>query len=165
MLQCTTIIFFFSHLVLPWRNIWRECNPSIRSCNFYLFHFWRNIGSWFDIKNCFEERKNLWLLLRWSSNFCHMHFYLNIGASKTIIITINIHHWWIYTFCVTSCMGPKKQGFWPRINCSQMKLLDFKSPSGYSSSKSANFGLSKWIFYVKNHLNLSKKNFHWRISI
>ena len=32
-------------------------------------------------------------------------------------------------------------------------------------SKSANFGLSKWIFYVKNHPNLSKKKFHWRISI
>ena len=31
-----------------------------------------------------------------------------------------------------------KQGFWPRINCSQMKLPDFKSPSGDSSSKSAN---------------------------
>ena len=23
-------------------------------------------------------------------------------------------------------MGPKKQGFWPRINCSQMKLPDFE---------------------------------------
>ena len=27
-------------------------------------------------------------------------------------------------------MGPKKQGFWPRINCSQMKIPDFESPSG-----------------------------------
>ena len=24
-------------------------------------------------------------------------------------------------------MGPKKQGFWPRINCSQMKLPDDES--------------------------------------
>ena len=40
-------------------------------------------------------------------------------------------------------MGPKKQGFRPRINCSQMKLLDFEPPSGDSLSKSANFGLSK----------------------
>ena len=38
-----------------------------------------------------------------------------------------------------------------------MKLPDFESPSGDSLSKSANFGLSKWIFYVKNHPNLSKK--------
>ena len=38
-----------------------------------------------------------------------------------------------------------------------MKLPDFESPSSDSSSKSANFGLSKWIFYVKNHPNLSKK--------
>ena len=32
-------------------------------------------------------------------------------------------------------MGPKKQGFWPRINCSQMKLPNFGSPSDDSSSK------------------------------
>ena len=37
-------------------------------------------------------------------------------------------------------MGSKKQGFWPRINCIQMKLPDFESPSGDGSSKSANFG-------------------------
>ena len=48
-----------------------------------------------------------------------------------------------------------RQGFWLRINCSQMKLPDFESPSGDSLSKSANFGLSKWIFYVKNHPSLS----------
>ena len=40
-------------------------------------------------------------------------------------------------------MGPIKQGFWPRIDCSQMKLPNFVSPSGDSWSKSANFGLSK----------------------
>ena len=32
-------------------------------------------------------------------------------------------------------MGPKEQGFWPRINCSQMKLPNFGSPSGDSLSK------------------------------
>ena len=32
-------------------------------------------------------------------------------------------------------MGPKKTGFWPRINCSQMKLPDFESPSGDSCQK------------------------------
>ena len=46
-------------------------------------------------------------------------------------------------FCVTICIGPKKQGFWLRINCSQMKLPDFESTSGDSSSKRGNFGLSK----------------------
>ena len=35
-----------------------------------------------------------------------------------------------------------------------MKVPDFESPSGDSLSKSANFGLSKWIFDVKNHPNL-----------
>ena len=62
-------------------------------------------------------------------------------------------------------MGLKKQGFWSRIDCSQMKLPNFVSPSGDSSSKSANFWLSKWIFYVKNHPNVSKKKFHWRIIV
>ena len=32
-------------------------------------------------------------------------------------------------------MGPKRQGFWPRINSSQIKLPNFGSPSGDSSSK------------------------------
>ena len=40
-----------------------------------------------------------------------------------------------------------------------MKLPDFESPSSDSLSKSANFGLSKWIIYVKNHPNLSKKKY------
>ena len=43
-----------------------------------------------------------------------------------------------------------------------MKLPDFEYPSSDSSSKSANFGLSKWIFYVKNNPNLSKKNFQMK---
>jgi hypothetical protein len=32
-------------------------------------------------------------------------------------------------------MGPKKQGLWSRINCSQMKLPNFGSPSSDSSPK------------------------------
>jgi hypothetical protein len=40
-------------------------------------------------------------------------------------------------------MGPKKQGFWPKINCGQMKSPNFVPPFVDSSSKSGNFGLSK----------------------
>jgi hypothetical protein len=40
----------------------------------------------------------------------------------------------VSTFCLKSCLGPKKQGIWPRINCSQMKLPNFMSPSADSSS-------------------------------
>ena len=32
-------------------------------------------------------------------------------------------------------MGPQNQGFWPKINCSQMKLQNFVSSSGDGSSK------------------------------
>ena len=53
-------------------------------------------------------------------------------------------------------MGPKKQGFWPRINCSQMKLPNFGSQSSDSTSKigrhfSNNFKIevSKNAFYKK----------------
>ena len=47
-----------------------------------------------------------------------------------------------------------------------MKLPDFESPSsGDSLSKSANFGLSKGIFYVKNHPNLSKKKLFKNINL
>ena len=61
-------------------------------------------------------------------------------------------------------MDFKKQDFWPRINCIQMKLPDFESPSGDSSPKSANFGLSKWIFYVKNYPSFFFTK-SWKIEI
>jgi hypothetical protein len=32
-------------------------------------------------------------------------------------------------------MGPKKQDFWPKINCSQMKLPNFVNPSSDSLAK------------------------------
>ena len=32
-------------------------------------------------------------------------------------------------------MGPQNQGFWPKINCSQMKLPNFVSSSGEGSLK------------------------------
>ena len=41
-------------------------------------------------------------------------------------------------------MDFKKQDFWPRINCIQMKIPDFESPSGDSSPKSADFGQSEF---------------------
>ena len=53
-----------------------------------------------------------------------------------------------------------RQGFWPRINCSQMKLPNFESPSGDRLSKVAildfqsEFSMSKIvrIFLKKNSL-------------
>ena len=78
-------------------------------------------------------RATTWTLSIWS----HMdHAYQN-GAKPSMKLYISEY------LLFASCMGPKKQGFWPRINSSQMKLSDFESPSGDSSSKSANFGLSK----------------------
>ena len=65
-------------------------------------------------------------------------------------------------------MDFEKQDFWPRINCIQMKLPDFESPSGDSLPKSAHFGLSKWIFDVKNYptfflQNREKSKYHFDV--
>ena len=62
------------------------------------------------------------------------------NCRKNITMSVS---WRIFTFCLECCLGPKKEGFWPKINCSQMKLPNFVSQSADSSSKSANFGLSK----------------------
>ena len=53
-------------------------------------------------------------------------------------------------------MGPKKQGFWPKINCSQMKLPNFGSPSGDSTSKIGHDFSNKQVLKLK----LQKKVFY-----
>jgi hypothetical protein len=50
-------------------------------------------------------------------------------------------------------MGPKKQGFWPRINCSQMKLPHFGSPSGDSLSKIGSHFSNKVVLKLKSPKN------------
>ena len=50
-------------------------------------------------------------------------------------------------------MGPKKQGFWPKINCSQMKLPNFGSPSGDSSSKIGRHFSNKVVLKLKSAKN------------
>ena len=50
-------------------------------------------------------------------------------------------------------MGPKKQGFWPRINCSQMKLPNFGSPSGDSLSKIGRHFSNKVVLKLKSAKN------------
>ena len=49
--------------------------------------------------------------------------------------------------------------YWLRINCSPMKSLNFVDWCNGEVSKSAQFWLSKSIFYVKNHLYLSESIF------
>ena len=50
-------------------------------------------------------------------------------------------------------MGPKKQGFWPRINCSQMILPNFGSPSGDSLSKNGRHFSNKVVLKLKSAKN------------
>ena len=46
-------------------------------------------------------------------------------------------------------MGPQKQGFWPKINCSLMKLPNFVSPSTDSSSKIGRHVSNKAVLKLK----------------
>ena len=55
-------------------------------------------------------------------------------------------------------MGPKKHQ--PRINCSQMKLQDFESPSGDSSSKIGRHFSNKVVIKLK-----SAKNAFYKIGV
>ena len=50
-------------------------------------------------------------------------------------------------------MGPNKQGFWPRINCSQMKLPNFGSPCGDSQSKIGIILVNKVVLKLKSAKN------------
>ena len=50
-------------------------------------------------------------------------------------------------------MGPRKEGFWPRINCSQMKLTNFESPSSDSSSKIGRHFSNKVVLKLKSAKN------------
>jgi hypothetical protein len=50
-------------------------------------------------------------------------------------------------------MGPKKQGFWPRIICSQLKLPDFESPSCQFWTLKMNF------LFQKQSESFQKKTF------
>ena len=53
-------------------------------------------------------------------------------------------------------MGPQNQGFWPKINRSQMKLPNFVSSSGDGSSKIGHDFSNK----VVQKLKLSINHFH-----
>ena len=50
-------------------------------------------------------------------------------------------------------MGPKKQGFWPRINCTQMRLPNFGSPSGDGLSKIGHHLSNKVVLKLKSARN------------
>ena len=56
-------------------------------------------------------------------------------------------------------MGPQKQGFWPKINCSQMKLPNFVSPFTDSSSKIGRDFSNKGVLKLKLEIKCAPKQF------
>ena len=59
----------------------------------------------------------------------------------------------IFTFRLTSLLDPKKQGFCPKINCSQMKLPNFVSSSSDGSSKIGHDFTNKVVQKLKLSIN------------
>ena len=59
----------------------------------------------------------------------------------------------IFTFCLASCMDPQNQVFWPKINCSQMKLPNFVSSSGDGLSKIGHDFSNKVVQKLKLSIN------------
>ena len=55
-------------------------------------------------------------------------------------------------------MGPQNQGFWPKINRSQMKLPNFVSLSSDGSSKIGHDFINKVVQKLKLSMNLFIKN-------
>ena len=50
-------------------------------------------------------------------------------------------------------MGPQNKGFWPKINCSQMKLTNFVSSSGDGLSKIGHYFSNKVVQKLKLSIN------------
>ena len=61
----------------------------------------------------------------------------------------------LFTFCLSSWLGPEKQYCWPKINCSQMKLPNFVNPSADSLSKIGHHFNDKVVQSIK----VTNKNF------
>ena len=74
-----------------------------------------------------------------------------------------IHNFeWIITFHLASCLGHKKQCFWPKINCIQMKKLYLLNSSTDRSSKSVKICKSEFSMSRIIQIFLF---FQWRILI
>ena len=72
---------------------------------------------------------------------------------------------WQYGLRSFQTGGTKLERFLHKNQHTQRKLLNFENWCKGEVSKSAKKWLSKSIFYVKNHLNLSQFFFHWIIPI
>ena len=104
-----------------------------------------------------------WLLSKFPSSihivlfypiFCLVSFSVQISQSQYSKIVK------LTTYGNTGCEVFKggiqnEKGFWLKINCSQTKSLNFANRCNGEVSKSAKIWLSKSIFYIKNHPNLS----------
>ena len=94
-----------------------------------------------------------------------------IVIKKRLHSSFNFFRWnhlqtlslWQYGFWSFQAGGTKLERFLHKNQHTQRKLLKFEFWINGELSKSAQIWLSKSIFYVKNHGNLSQ--FHWRISI
>ena len=69
--------------------------------------------------------------------------------------TVSLYPIWQYGLWSFQTGGTKLERFLPKNQHTERKLLQFENWCSREVSKSAYIGLSKSIFYVKNHPNLS----------
>ena len=103
-----------------------------------------------ELWNVRDRRLDDWFMMSsiWPTvTLCVFYWYCSIVLGYTNT-GCGVFNGWIQNY----------KGFWLKINGSQMKSLNFVSV------KSAEIWLSKSIFYVRNHPNLSDF-FYWRIQI
>ena len=80
-------------------------------------------------------------------------YFNNFHFQKRIVSAETIRGNSVFTVRLTTCLGPKKQGFWPKINCIQMKLPNVLNSSADSLSKIGHDFSNKGV----QKLKLSKK--------
>ena len=114
---------------------------------FFLRHQWAHRNYW-DLQDGWKDRRQFSIL-----NF---HDHRLVLQHRKIPLLCRPGQKWIFTFCLTSCLGLEKQDFWPNVNILKEKPLYFVSSTADSSSKSA-----KILFLKVNFQSKESSKFFW----
>ena len=104
----------------------------------------------------------------WFEDLCIDHIILTGRRMTNLVSNFECLFWFtIWHFRLWSFQGrdTKLERFLAKNQLYSNEITNFENWSNGELSKSTNIWLSKSIFYVKNHQNLSEFFFHWRISI
>ena len=97
--------------------------------------------------------------------FCNV--FDSFGMLEEQCVVLHLQKW-IFTFCFTICLGPKKQVFFAKTNWGQMKLPNFLSSSSDSLLKLGHDFSNKVVQKLKlsiNHFYQTDSDDFWQIKI